>query len=228
MNKKRLYIYIFLLVILPIISITLMVFFNFNYYLAITIILLSILLSLFIEFEKSKPKAREVALLSILIAISIALRAIFIWFPQFKPGLAIVIITGITLGPVKGFMAGSLSMLLSNIIFGQGPWTPWQMFAFGIIGFISGFIGDRFKSKIGLSIYGFLSVILIVGPILDTQSALFILSDYSFNKLMAVYGSGFIMNIIHGLAVGIFLFLIGEDFIKKINRLKKKYGDISG
>jgi energy-coupling factor transport system substrate-specific component len=67
--------------------------------------------------------------------IAITSRAIFIWLPHFKPMTAIIIITGIAFGTESGFLAGTISEFVSNFIFGQGPWTQWQMFALGIADF---------------------------------------------------------------------------------------------
>lgn len=227
MNKKLLS-YIFLLLMVPIFLLFLMVKYDLSYFPIISLIIVSILLGFIIDFELSRPKSREIGILSVLVVMAIGLRAIFIWFPQFKPGLGVVIISGIVFGPLRGFMVGSLSMLLSNIIFGQGPWTPWQMFAFGLVGFISYFFRKLLKSRIYLSIYGFLSVILVLGPILDTQTALFTLSEFTPVGFSSIYLMGFIMNVIHGLSVSIFLYLLGEDFIKKLERLRDKYGGIDG
>ena len=65
--------------------------------------------------------------------------------PQFKPCVAIIIITGIMLGKQAGFLCGALTAFVSDFFFGQGPWTPWQMFAFGIIGFISAIVFQKRK-----------------------------------------------------------------------------------
>lgn len=66
--------------------------------------------------------------------------------PQFKPCVAIIIITGIMLGKQSGFfLCGALTAFVSDFFFGQGPWTPWQMFAFGIIGFISAIVFSKKK-----------------------------------------------------------------------------------
>lgn len=69
--------------------------------------------------------------ISVLAAIGVAGRAAFFIVPSFKPVAAIVILTGISFGGEAGFLVGCLIMTLSNMFMGQGPWTPWQMFAFG-------------------------------------------------------------------------------------------------
>ena len=68
---------------------------------------------------------------------------VFAPFPQFKPVAAMVIITGVTLGGESGFLVGAIGAFVSNFYFSQGPWTPWQMFSFGIIGFVAGVIFQK-------------------------------------------------------------------------------------
>lgn len=110
-------------------------------------------------FEGRKPQAREIVIIAVLCALGVAGRAAFYMLPQFKPVLALVIISGAAFGGETGFLVGSVTMLVSNMLFQQGPWTPWQMFAMGIIGFISGLLfGSGFlsRSRLSLCIFGFL------------------------------------------------------------------------
>ncbi len=109
-------------------------------------------------FEKRKPALREIVIISVLCGIAIAGRAAFAMLPQFKPVLAVVIISAICFGAETGFLVGAITAFVSNFFFGQGPWTPWQMFAFGIIGFIGGIIFTRGilkATKINLSYSAF-------------------------------------------------------------------------
>ena len=93
----------------------------------------------FMVFESRKPKAREIVLLAMMSALVVASHLFFhIVFP-IQIGTALIIISGISLGPEAGFFIGALSRLVCNFYMGQGPWTPWQMFAFGLIGFLAGF-----------------------------------------------------------------------------------------
>ena len=116
-----------------------------EYYLAaILIIAISIFLFMW-SFEKRKPKTREVVVLVVMTSIATLGRVIFFMLPQFKPCVAIIIITGIMLGKQSGFLCGALTAFVSDFFFGQGPWTPWQMFAFGIIGFISAIVFQKRK-----------------------------------------------------------------------------------
>jgi energy-coupling factor transport system substrate-specific component len=125
-------------------------FFHDRSYYAVSLIIIALaMLPFALVFEGRKPQARELVVIAVMIAIAVAGRAAFFMLPQFKPVVAIVIIAGAALGPESGFICGALSGFVSNFIFGQGPWTPWQMFAFGMIGFFAGLIFGRLAASIG-------------------------------------------------------------------------------
>ena len=92
--------------------------------LIILAVLVECLAAFFISFEKKKPSAKDIAVLGVLSAAAVAGRELFFMFPQFKPVAAIVIISGTALGAQAGFLVGAVSMLVSNMLFGQGMWTP--------------------------------------------------------------------------------------------------------
>ena len=102
------------------------------------IVIVLVMLPFMLAFEGRRPQARELVLITVMIALAVAGRAAFFMVPQFKPMVALVIIAGVALGAESGFVTGSLSAFISNFIFGQGPWTPWQMFRAGLIGFLAG------------------------------------------------------------------------------------------
>ena len=120
-----------------------------SYYATSLIIIALAMVPFALVFEGRKPMARELVVIAVMVAIAVVGRAAFFMVPQFKPVVAIVIIAGAALGAESGFAVGALSGFVSNFIFGQGPWTPWQMFAFGIIGFLAGLIFYRLASAIG-------------------------------------------------------------------------------
>lgn len=109
------------------------------YYISIAIILLSII-PFIVMFEGRKPQARELVTIAVLCTIGVIGKIAFYMIPQFKPTVAIIIISAMALGSQRGFLIGVITAFVSNIFLGQGPWTPWQMFACGLIGFISGFM----------------------------------------------------------------------------------------
>lgn len=92
----------------------------------------------FIGFEGVRPRMRDVMPTVVLAALAAAGRILFAPFPDFKPVSAIAIIAGVAFGRRSGFMVGALAALASNFFFGQGPWTPWQMYAWGLIGYLAG------------------------------------------------------------------------------------------
>ena len=124
--------------------------FLYEHYYAVSFIIIGLaMLPFALMFEGRRPQARELVVIAVMVAVTVAGRAAFFMVPQFKPVVALVIISGAALGAQSGFMVGALSGFVSNFIFGQGPWTPWQMFAFGIIGFFAGVIFYRLAEAIG-------------------------------------------------------------------------------
>ena len=111
-----------------------------KYYFISLLILLECMLPFFLIFEGRKPQARELVLIAVLVALNVAGRAVFFMLPEFKPVVAMTILAGVAFGGETGFLVGAMTMLVSNMFFSQGVWTPWQMFCFGIIGFLAGIL----------------------------------------------------------------------------------------
>lgn len=200
-----------------------------RYYLISILILFECMIPFFLVFEGRKPKARELVLLASLAALNIAGRSIFFMLPEFKPVLALTIIVGVSLGGETGFLVGSMTMLVSNIIFGQGPWTPWQMFALGIIGFLAGILfrkGLLRRTRESLAIFGAFSAIVIYGGLMNPAAALIWVGNGSLNlkSLLAYYVTGFPMDCVRAIATVIFLWLLAEPTLEKLDRIKVKYG----
>lgn len=198
-----------------------------QYYLTALAVLVECMLPFFMVFEGRKPKARELVIIAVLCAISISGRAAFFMLPQFKPVLAMTIIAGVAFGGETGFLVGAVTMLVSNILFSQGPWTPWQMFAMGIIGFFAGILfrkGILRRTKASLCTFGTLSAIVIYGGIMNPASAL-IWGSESLNLkiLMGYYLTGFPMDCIHAAATALFIFFLAEPMLEKLDRIKVKY-----
>lgn len=110
-----------------------------KYYLTSVIIILLAMLPFFARFEVRRPQVSEIVLLAVMTAFAVAGRVAFYWAPQFKPVCAIVILTAVAFNAEAGFITGAAAGLISNMFFGQGPWTPWQMFGFGLVGFLPEF-----------------------------------------------------------------------------------------
>lgn len=185
----------------------------------------------FMIFESRKPKARELVIIATLSAIAVAGRGAFFMLPSFKPVAAIVIISAVCFGGESGFLVGAVSMIVSNMFMGQGPWSPWQMFAMGIIGFIAGILFNKgwLKATRGsLCLYGFWSVFIIYGGIMNPASLVMMSKRITWKGLLAVYISGVPVDLVHATATVIFLWIISKPMIEKLERIKVKYGLIEG
>ena len=204
---------------------------NRKYYFISILIILETIIPFCMTFEKRKPKAREIVVISVLCAIASSGRAAFFMLPHFKPVVAIVIIAGVCLGGETGFLVGSVTGFVSNLFFGQGPWTPWQMFAFGIIGFISGILfkkGFLHKSRLSLCIFGFVATLVIYGGIMNPASIIMWQDKITLEMVLLAYITGLPFDIIHALGTAFFLWFISVPMIEKLERIKIKYGLIEG
>lgn len=195
------------------------------------IVVLCAIAPFFVLFESRRPQTREIVMLAVMCALAVAARAAFVWLPGFKPMAAIIMITGIALGPSSGFLAGSLAALTSNFIFGQGPWTPWQMLAFGLCGLVFGALAQRgiiAREKLGapalvaLSALGAAFVVLVAGPVLDTSSLFFMVSRITPETIVAVYLAGFPMNCVQAAATFVTLLLVANPLLGKMARIRRK------
>ena len=197
-------------------------------YVAVCILLIVYaMVPFFVGFERRKPKAREIVILAVLIAVATAGRAAFFMLPNFKPVLAIVIISGAALGKESGFLVGAMSAFVSNFLFGQGPWTPWQMIAMAVVGYLAGLIfhrcPDKFR-KTGLVVFGAVAAFVIYGLIVDLWTILVMTPDPTWETAIMVYSAAVYFNLIHAAATVIFLLLLAKPMIGKLDRVKLKYG----
>ena len=218
-------------VILLLIPLTILVgttYLNDERYLFISLlVLLEAMTPFFLVFEGRRPQARELVLIAVLSAIAVAGRTAFFALPQVKPMLALVIIAGVALGGETGFITGAVAMLVSNIYFGQGAWTPWQMFAAGIIGYLSGVLfqkGFLRRSRGSLCVFGFLMTICIYGLVMNFATIVLVRAPMNAASLIAYYGQGLPMDIIHALSTLIILFFASEPMLEKLDHVKTKYG----
>lgn len=198
-----------------------------KYYFISLLIIFETLLPFMLSFEKRKPKARELVIISVLCALAVAGRAVFYNFPQFKPVLAVVIIAGVTFGCETGFMVGTVTAFVSNFFFGQGPWTPWQMFALGVAGFLAGLLFYRGllpQKRSVLCIFGFAVTLVLYGTIMNISSVLMYQEAVNLKMLLASVSAGLPFDFVHALSTAVFLFLISRVMIEKIERVKTKYG----
>jgi len=191
------------------------------------LVLLECILPFFLVFEGRKPQARELVIIAVLCALTVAGRSAFVALPQIKPVLALVIISGVAFGGETGFIVGAVGMLVSNIYFGQGAWTPWQMFAAGIIGFLAGVLfrkGFLARGRGALCFFGFIVTILIYGGVMNFSSLVLSHVPITMETVIAYYAQGLPYDIVHAFSTAVFLFFFALPMLEKLDRVKTKYG----
>ena len=196
------------------------------YYVTSTLVILEILIPFLLAFEGRKPQARELVVIAVLCALAVASRAA-IPIPNFKPTYAVIMLSGIAFGPEAGFLVGAVTAFASNFFYGQGAYTPWQMFAYGAGGMLAGFVFRKKwlpREPLAMGIFGYLVVLLFIGPILDTCSVFLTLPEISLKSAWPLYISGFPVNLSQGACTFLTMLLFGRPLLEKLDRVKTQYG----
>ncbi|MCD8511316.1 MAG: ECF transporter S component [Bacillus sp. (in: Bacteria)] len=204
-------------------------FLYFDYYLWLSFGVVAVAILLFlVRFERKIIGAREIVLLAVLAAIAAVSRIPFASIPSVQPTTFVIMMAGLVFGAESGFIIGIVSGLASNMILGQGPWTPFQMLAWGLVGFSAGLLKNKkFMSyqwgKILFAIvWGFL-----FGWIMNLWGLLALIGpDGSFNMsvLVAYFVSSAIFDSMHAFSNVFFLLMFGGMWWKILQRFKVKYG----
>lgn len=189
--------------------------------LAVTVLTI---IPLFLKFEGSRISAYELSVTAILTAFCVAGRIVFAFLPSIKPVAATVIITGVTLGPLPAFTVGSLTAVISDVYFGLGAWTPFQMLAWGFIGFIAGILRKILRKSIFLTaalsgISGF-----IYSAVLDIWTVIFIDGYFNFPRFIASCAASFPITVQYAISNIVFTLILFYPMKKIISRISLKYG----
>jgi hypothetical protein ELI_3899 len=196
------------------------------YYLTSTLVIIEIIIPFLLAFESRRPQARELVVIAVLSALAVAAR-VAIPIPNFKAIFAIIMLSGIAFGPEAGFLVGAVSAFASNFFYGQGAYTPWQMFAYGAGGMLAGFLfakGRLPQKRWVMAVFGFLACVLFVGPLLDTCTVFLTLPVISAQTAWPLYISGFPVNISQGVCTALTMVLFGPALLEKLDRVKLQYG----
>lgn len=178
----------------------------------------------FMNFEKNSRNIHKLVIISVMIAMSVTGRFIFAPIPHFKPVTAIVIITAIYFGSEAGFMTGALSAVISNFYFGQGPWTLFQMFTWGLIGLVAGLMSNKLKtSKVLLSVYGVFAGVAF-SLIMDAWTVLWYQNGFPIDIYLTTIGTASYVSVVYAVSNVIFLLFLCKPMGEKLSRIKLKYG----
>lgn len=198
-----------------------------SYYVAAVLMIICAIIPFFAYFEHRKIKTSEIVILAVMTALAVAARSLMMFLPQVKPTAAVIIITAMAFGPACGFLTGVLSMFLSNFIFGQGMFTPFQMLGMGLVGFFSGVIFYKRKklcNRYAVSLTGGLLTFSVYGLCVDTCSVLMLSGSFTPKSVISIFLSGISFNVIHGITTALILFFITAPMNEKFSRLRIKYG----
>ena len=197
-----------------------------SYYITGTLIIMELMLPFFMAFEGRRPQARELVIIAVLCAIAIVGR-VAIPLPHCKAIFAIIMIAGIAFGPEAGFAVGAISAFASNFFYSQGPYTPWQMMAYGAGGMLAGFCftkGRWPKDPWSMAAFGFFGVLLWVCPLLDCSHIFLMLTVINLDSVIATLFSAFPTNLIQAICTSLVMGLLGRPLLRKLDRIKVKYG----
>ena len=195
-----------------------------NYALASLLITLMALVLFSCGFERRKTCTRRMILVAIMSALSVLGRFVFGVIPGFKPITAVVVITAMYIGGEAGFLTGALSAVISNFYFGQGPWTPFQMLSWGLIGLLAGLLAMTLKrSRILLSLYGIFAGVAY-SFLMDIWTVLWYNGSFNPGLYAAALATAIPYTVMYAVSNVIFLNLLAKPFGEKLYRIKIKYG----
>lgn len=183
-----------------------------------------IILGYFLCFELKKPSVQRIMPIVILVALGSVGRIVFAFIPQVQPTTAIVIIAGATLGSTDGFMTGALCALVSNVILGQGPWTPFQMIAWGIVGALAGLISKiKYGTTLPVMIVYSAVAAFIYSILVDVYTVMTFWEGMTLTYALTVFSAGIVFNVSHMIGNVIFMLILFVPFNHMLKRVKLKY-----
>ncbi|MBR0414827.1 MAG: ECF transporter S component [Clostridia bacterium] len=184
----------------------------------------AVLVLMFFLIEKKKLPLSTFLPVVVMVAIGSIGRIIFGFIPNVQPVTVIVIIMGLCYSPESGFLTGALSALVSNMVMGQGPWTLWQMFAWGMIGLLAGFLGKLKPCRTLYFAVPFAAVsAFLFSMITDCWTVMTLGDGMTLGSAMAVFGAGLLFNIPHAIFNAALCALIFLPMRKRLQRIKTKY-----
>lgn len=177
----------------------------------------------FLRFERKKNNVKETVFIAAATALTVLSRCAFAGLPSFKPVSALVIVIGLYFGGETAFVVGALSAVISNFYFGQGAWTPFQMLAWGLVGFLGGVLSAPLKKhKLLLYTYGAVAGVMY-SFILDIWTVIFIDGYFNLTRYAAAVISAARVTVTYAVSNVLFLMLLSKPLGYIFNRLKTKY-----
>ncbi|WP_281890694.1 ECF transporter S component [Paenibacillus sp. YYML68] len=201
-----------------------------QYLLISFVLILAAMAPFFIRFELRELQAREVVLIALLAAIAAVSRVPFAALPSVQPTSFVIIVSALVFGAESGFLIGAFAALISNMFLGQGPWTPWQMFAWGMMGWTAGALRTPFRlsgNRWALLLFGFVWGMLF-GWIMNFWTVAGLAAEGHWEGMAAVYAASLLFELAHAASNVFFLALFAKPWLRILERFRRKYGLLSG
>jgi ECF-type riboflavin transporter S component/prenyltransferase/squalene oxidase-like repeat protein len=175
----------------------------------------------FAWYERSRPSSRTVAVVASLAALATLGRIAFAPLPNVKPTTDIVLIAGYTLGGAPGFAVGAIAAIASNIVFGQGPWTPWQMLAWGMVGLLGAALAHRRRPipRIVMALicaaagFGY-------GLVLNFSTWVTFTGEHTLAQFLLIEGQAFTFDLAHAVGNFVFFLAFGPALVRALRRFR--------
>jgi len=177
---------------------------------------------MFLQFERGKMTSKEISLVAILSGFSAVSRVPFAAIPSVQPCTYIIICTGYVFGPLAGFMVGAITALVSNMFLGQGPWTIFQMFAWGAVGATSSTLPKLKIKGVGIVVFGAIWGYLF-GWIMNIWYWMLYIYPHTFPTFLFTMVNSVWFDTLHALGNAVFLVFLGEKTITILNRYKCRF-----
>ncbi|WP_349304869.1 ECF transporter S component [Paenibacillus sp. Marseille-Q4541] len=197
-----------------------------DYYLPLSFMFIGLaMLPFYVRLESKKMRAEEILLIAMLGAIAAISRIPFAPLPSVQPTSFVIMMSALVFGPEVGFLVGSIAAIVSNLFLGQGPWTPWQMFCWGMIGFTAGMLRNTFimKRLWGKNVFGFIWG-FVFGWIMNLWFLLGFYEDLSWPLFVSAYAASFYFDLAHAVSNVVFITFFSAIWLKILGRIKMKYG----
>jgi energy-coupling factor transport system substrate-specific component len=190
--------------------------------LASTLLLGAVLLTGFAWYERTHPTTRVLALVATLAALAALGRVAFAPLPNVKPTTDIVLIAGHVLGGAPGFMVGAVAALASNLFFGQGPWTPWQMAGWGAVGVFGALLARLFPRPLGRVPLALAcgAAGLGFGAVMNLHLWITYSGDHSLAKLAAFFATSLPFDLAHAFGNVVFCLAFGPALVRALQRFR--------
>jgi energy-coupling factor transport system substrate-specific component len=193
-----------------------------NWRLIATILVVLAVIAFFFEFESAAVSSKEVALVAMLGTVSAVLRVPFAVIPNVQPCTYLIICAGYVFGPVAGFMIGAVTALVSNFFLGQGPWTPYQMLAWGLAGFSAAYIRRLGLGRIWLIVFGVIWGYLY-GWIMNTWYWITFIYPLTWRTFLVYQLTSVWFDTLHAVGNAFLLGLLGMKTIGILERFKQRF-----